>query len=63
MCVIAYFIHVCMDKHIQATEEIQAQVLESCLIVYIPIVTFVPLSFSNVYVYISQTSMQTEQWD
>lgn len=63
MFAIAYFIHVCMDKHIQATEEIQAPVLESYLIVYIPRATFVSLSFSNVYVYRSQTSMQTQQWD
>lgn len=28
MFAIIDFIHVCMDKHIQATEKIQAQVLE-----------------------------------
>lgn len=28
MFAIIYFIHVCMDKHIQAAEKIQAQVLE-----------------------------------
>lgn len=49
-----------MDKHIQTTEKIQAQELEPFFVVYVPVVTFVPLSFSNVYVCISQTSMQTQ---
>lgn len=37
-----------MDKRIQATEKIQAQVLEPFFVVYVSIATFVPLSFSKV---------------
>lgn len=45
MFIMVCFIHVCMDKHIQATKK----VLESFFVFYVPIVTFVPLLFSNVY--------------
>lgn len=38
-----------MDKRVQATEKIQAQVLESFFVFYVPVVTLVPLLFSNVY--------------
>lgn len=51
--------HVYMDKHIQTTEKIQAQVLELFSVVYTLIVTVVPL-FSNAYMCRSQTSMQTQ---
>lgn len=53
------FMHVYMDKHIQTTEKIQAQVLELFSVVYTLIVTVVPL-FSNAYMCRSQTSMQTQ---
>lgn len=61
MFAIIYFVRVCRDKHIKATEKIQAQMLEPFFfVVYVPMVTFVPSSFSNVYVCISQTSMQRQ---
>lgn len=53
MTAIVCFIYGCMDKYTQATEKIQAQELESFFVAHVPIVTFVPLSFSNVYVCIS----------
>ena len=63
MFVTVYFMHVYMDKHIQTTEEIQAQVLELFFfffVVYVLIVTFVPLLSSSAYVCRSQTSMQAQ---
>lgn len=53
MSVIVCFIYVWMDKYTQATEKIQAQELESFFVAHVSIVTFVLLSFSNVYVCIS----------
>lgn len=47
-----------MDKRIQATEKIQAQVLEPFFVVYVSIATFVPLSFSSGYACVSLISMQ-----
>lgn len=63
MFVTVYFMHVYMDKHIQTTEEIQAQVLELFFVffvVYVLLVTFVPLLSSSAYVCRSQTSMQAQ---
>lgn len=53
-----------MDKHIPATEKIQAQVLERFFVVYVSIATFVPLSFSSVYIYVCIIDIHaTQQWD
>lgn len=62
MFVTVYFMHVYMDKHIQTTEEIQAQVLELFFffVVYVLLVTFVPWLSSSAYVCRSQTSMQAQ---
>lgn len=61
MFVTVYFMHVYMDKHIQTTEKIQAQVLELFFfVVYVLLVTFVPLLSSNAYVCRSQTPMQAQ---
>lgn len=61
MFVTVYFMHVYMDKHIQTTEKIQAQVLELFFfVVYVLLVTFVPLLSSNAYVCRPQTPMQAQ---
>lgn len=61
MFVIVYFIHVCMDKHMQATEKIQAHVLEYMFVVYVPMVTFWFLYYFQMYmpVYITNTHANT----